>query len=268
MYEGPLGVPEFYTRLMHYVYHVGVPWDGRDREAEEATTEEECGILAAAMGEAEGRAVLDCTCGWGVQAVALARLGWKVTGTDVTQANLDRAKERAEQVGVTGDFRLCDMRHLDRHFPGAFDWVISCMALYDLGSAEGIQEALHGMFAALRPGGKCYLRLRDMDWIMEDRPRHQFYGEKRTPHGRVICVEDWDYESETHLVHLYAFLREDERYQDFRRWATETLGYRKYAVRKAELERFLQAAGFRGIEFLPQPGPWSPYQVVAEKAAR
>jgi hypothetical protein len=141
------------------------------------------------------------------------------------------------------------------------------MALYDLGAGDDIQQAVHCMFAAVKPGGKCYIRLRDMNDLMDDRPRHTFHGERRTPHGRIICVEDWEYESETHVVHMYAFLKEDERHQDFRRWSTETLAYRKYAVRKAELKRFLEAAGFRRVEFLLQPGPWCPYEVVAEKAA-
>ena len=43
--------------------------------------------------------------------------------------------------------------------------------------------------------------------------------------GGQYAPEDWDYESETHIVALDAFLREDERRDigDHFRWTTETI---------------------------------------------
>jgi len=102
---------------------------------------------------------------------------------------------------------------------------------------------------------------------MQDKDRHQFHGEKRYDHGRIICIEDWDYESETHVIALHAFLREDERYapDEWGRWATETIGIRKRALRKAELEQMLLEAGFNPVYFIPQVGPWMPTEVIATR---
>jgi ubiquinone/menaquinone biosynthesis C-methylase UbiE len=189
-------------------------------------------------------------------------LGWQVTATDITEASLDLARQRARREKVSVDFCVCDMRHLHQTFSASFDWVISCMALDNLTADEDIQQAIDGMFAALKPGGKCYIRLRDFDNIMEDKSRYEFKGERRVPHGRVIRLEDWDYESETHVVFIYVFLWEDNR-KDGYRWATDIFSFRRRALRKAELRRFLTTAGFGEIEFLPQPTPWHPYEVVA-----
>jgi hypothetical protein len=159
------------------------------------------------------------------------------------------------------------MRDLGRHFRAAFDWVVSCMALDNIIADDDIQAALRGMRSALKPGGKCYLRLRDFDHLMSLRPRYDVREERAVPHGRVIRLEDWEYESDTHVICRYVFLREDTR-RDGYRWQTDVFSYRRRALRKAELERFLAAAGLRHVAFLPQPSPWAPYEVVASTGTR
>jgi hypothetical protein len=106
-----------------------------------------------------------------------------------------------------------------------------------------------------------------MDLLMEDRPRHVFRGEKRVPNGRIICIDDWDYEGESTVIVMYAFLREDERRDpsDYFRWTTETIGIRKNVLRKTKLERFLLSAGFDPVTFIPQPELWLPIQVIATR---
>jgi ubiquinone/menaquinone biosynthesis C-methylase UbiE len=178
------------------------------------------------------------------------------------------ARKYASREGVSVDFRICDMCDLAQVFNQQFDWVVSCYGLYEIPTKEGIRQAVHGMFAALKPGGKCYLELRDMDELMEEpRERHRFVGEKRVPNGRIICIQDWDYESESNVVAMDAFLREDESRapSDHFRWVTETIGVRKKVLRKAELERFLLSEGFDPVTFLPKPEPWMEVQVIATR---
>ena len=104
-----LSTQEFYTRLTDYMFRTGLPWDGRDEQARQAEIDEECEILSAAMGAAHGGSVLDCACGWGRQAIPLAKLGWRVTAADVTEANMNIARQCAEQERVKIDFCGCDM---------------------------------------------------------------------------------------------------------------------------------------------------------------
>jgi ubiquinone/menaquinone biosynthesis C-methylase UbiE len=255
-----LPVPEYYARLNAYILEVGLPYSVADCQQWDA----EITLLRAALGDAGNQAVLDCSCGWGRQTIALAKLGWQVSACDVSETSLEFARKFAAQEGLSVDFRVCDMRDLPHVFSRQFDWVVSCYALYEIPSEEGIRQAIHGIGSVLKPGGKCYLRFRDMDFLMEEQPRHTFHGETRTPTGRVICIEDWEYESETEVVALDAFLREDERLDpsDHFRWVTETVGCRKRVMRKAELERLLRAEGF-AVTFLPQSAPWMPVEVVA-----
>jgi glycine/sarcosine N-methyltransferase len=258
-----LPIPEFYARLNAYILEVGLPWSIENIQ----DWEEHASFLRGVLGDARGQSVLDCSCGWGTQTIPLAKLGWQVTACDVSETSMEFARKYASQEGVSVDFRVCDMRDLVQVFNQQFDWVVSCFGLYEIPNDEGICQAIHGMFTALKPGGKCYMRFRDMDELMDEQPRHVFRGEKHVPNGRIICIDDWDYESETQVVDMYAFLREDERFDptDYRRWATETIGVRKKVLRKVELERFLLNEGFDPVTFLPKPEPWLPVQIIAAR---
>ena len=109
------------------------------------------------------------------------------------------------------------------------------------------------------------MQFRDMDEWIEDKPRHVFHGERRVPNGRIIWIQDWDYESETQVVALDAFLREDESREDWNRWETETIGVRKRVLRKAEIQRVLVSEGFDPVTFLPKPEPWMNVQIIATR---
>ena len=255
-----LPVPEYYARLNHYLKAFA-----RERQDEIRDRDEWTSLLRGVLGEAEGRSVLDCSCGWGTQAVPLARLGWQVTACDVSESSLDVARQYASEEGVSVDLRVCDMRDLAQVFNQQFDWVVSVYALYEIPTDEGLHQAVRGIFTALKPGGKCYLQFRDMDEWIEDKPRHVFHGERRVPNGRIIWIQDWDYESETQVVALDAFLCEDERREAWNRWETETIGVRKRVLRKAEIQRVLVSEGFDPVTFLPQPEPWMNVQITATR---
>jgi 2-polyprenyl-3-methyl-5-hydroxy-6-metoxy-1,4-benzoquinol methylase len=254
-----LPVPECYARLNAYLLQFESDsfkhWD------------EEMLNLKAVLGQANGGSVLDCSCGWGRQTIALAKLGWHVTATDISATSLDFAKRCAQEEQLSIDFRISDMRDLAQHFHEIFDWVITCYALYELDTDENIQQGVNAIFNTLKPGGKCYLVQRDMDELMADQPRHEFHDEWRYPGGRVIHIVDWDYISDTHVIALDAFLKEDESKDpnEYLRWTTETIGVRKRVLRKTDLERFFTSAGFSPVNFLPKPNSWEELRLVAQK---
>jgi len=255
-----LRTSEFYTREGEYVDSVDATWE---EDGFKATVDSECQILPRVLGEATGRSVLDCTCGRGPQALALARLGWQVTATDLTPASVEVARHRADQENAQIAFEVCDLRDLARRFQPTFDWVISCMALDNIPDEGGLIQALQGMLAVLKPGGGCYIRLRNMDQIVEDRPRYEVKEERAVPFGRAIRLDDWEYPGGDQVIHICVYLREDSRHPEY--WDSAYFAYRRRALRKADLERLLRLTGFTQIEFLPVPHRWHPYEVVARK---
>jgi 2-polyprenyl-3-methyl-5-hydroxy-6-metoxy-1,4-benzoquinol methylase len=65
---------------------------------------------------------LDCTCGIGTQALPLARLGYRVTGTDISPAAVKRARAEATMRGLDADFKVSDVRDVHRHVPRRSTW--------------------------------------------------------------------------------------------------------------------------------------------------
>ena len=256
-----LSVEQFYTAVDGYMDAVDPGWRAeqlRDQLVKERAR------LGELLGPAAGRAALDCTCGTGGQAIPLAQLGWRMTGTDATPAAIEEARRRALELGIEADWRVADLRAVGGLFPGRFDLVLSCMALDNLVTDDAIADALRSMRAALKPGGRCYLRQRNFDVVMAARPRYDFREERPVPHGRVIRLEDWVYESDERLVCVWVFLREDER-RAGHRWETTTLAWRRRALRGSELAAHLEAAGFAAVRFLPQASAWSPHEILADR---
>lgn len=254
-----LPVADFYAGLADYVRGVDPTWEA-DNWCAQLVREREW--LGSSLGRGDGKRLLDCSCGDGGQAIPLAELDWQVTAADVTVASLARAQGRAREMGLDIAFAELDMRRLGERFREQFDQVITCMALDNITEDDGILQALCGMREALKPGGGCYVRLRDMDNIMSTRPRYEFREERRLPNGRVIRLEDWIYESQTHVICVYVFLHEDRRREGYA-WEVHTLAWRRRALRKAELGDLMAKAGFEEIRFLPQSSPWYPYEVLA-----
>ncbi|GAB3123625.1 SAM-dependent methyltransferase [Glaciibacter psychrotolerans] len=110
-------------------------------------------VLAAIMtglGLPAGDA-LDLGCAEGADAVWLGQLGWNVTGVDVSETALERARARAEHAGLGGRIRT-ERHDLGGSFPtGHFDLVNAQYLQTPLTFPRA--RVLRQAAAAVRPGG-------------------------------------------------------------------------------------------------------------------
>ena len=99
-----------------------------------------------------GRTVLDLCCGPGRHSCAFAQRGCNVTGVDRSPFLLERARQRAAEVGVEVEWVLEDMRRFRR--PEAFDLACSMFTSfgYFTGEAEELQ-VLRNVAESLKAGG-------------------------------------------------------------------------------------------------------------------
>jgi len=114
---------------------------------------------------AAGASVLDLACGWGRIAVPLAQRGYRVTGLDLSEAFLAKAREAAQTAGMDIDFRRADMREVP--FVGEFDAVIMMLSAFGvLESDEEDQRVLDAVARALRPGGRFLIEQMSREWVI------------------------------------------------------------------------------------------------------
>ena len=99
--------------------------------------------LPAIMALTDGRRALDLACGEGRNSLFLAHHGFTVTGVDIAEVALAKARRRAEQAGQAIELVAGD---LDQYvFKGSYDLIIICNFLD--------RPLFPAAVAALRPGG-------------------------------------------------------------------------------------------------------------------
>jgi SAM-dependent methyltransferase len=154
----------------------------------EHTTAQVDGIVSLLELEAGAR-ILDLACGHGRHSIPLATRGFDVTGYDLSDVFLARARTDAETNGARVRWVRGDMRNLS--FDSEFDAVINVFTAFgyfedpddDLGTLRGVR-------AALRPGGRFLLEILYRDGLPA---RFRPTSVDRAVDGTLILHEhNWD----------------------------------------------------------------------------
>jgi glycine/sarcosine N-methyltransferase len=111
-------------------------------------------ILERECGTPSGVRVLDCACGIGAQLLGLASLGFGMTGCDLSERAIARARLETKLRGLHAELFTADMRNLGALPLSNFDAVI-CMdnSLFHLANDQELAVALKEIRGKLRTGG-------------------------------------------------------------------------------------------------------------------
>lgn len=244
------GTAEFYDGLAGEYDKLFADWDAATHR--QADTLER---IFAGHGVARGATVLDCACGIGTQAVGLARLGYDVTGSDISRAELAEAERRAKAAGVRLALREEDFRHLQESFERRFDAVIAMdNALPHLLSCDEVFEAAASIASVINAGGLFVASIRDYDAILEAKPEYSPPYIRERGRGRKISFQTWDWHGDRY--DFVQYIIDDGDRLSVSRHQCE---YR--ALRRSELTAALTAAGFHGVEW-QMPGESGFYQPI------
>lgn len=190
--------------------------------------------------------VLDVSCGIGTQALGLAGLGYRVTASDLSAGEVERARRE----GVARDrdvaFSVADMRRAFAHHGRAFDVVLSAdNSVPHLLADADILAAFGPVHRCTRPGGGCLVTVRD--YAEEDLSRRQVkpYGVRDEAGARWLVWQVWDPHPPTYGVTLY--LVEDRGEAECR---TRPFRTTYYAAGIPTLMELMTRAGFADVRRL------------------
>ncbi|MBI5679648.1 MAG: class I SAM-dependent methyltransferase [Methanobacterium sp.] len=98
--------------------------------------------------------ILDIGCGTGRHAIELAKRGYNVTGVDLSESMINKAREKAKNAQINVDFKVGDARNLS--FENKFDLVIMlCEGAFPLMETDEMNfEILKNAAKALKKNGK------------------------------------------------------------------------------------------------------------------
>lgn len=206
--------------------------------------------------------ILDCACGVGADAVAVARRGYRVWGSDGSEAMVAKARERTAEAGVDVPLRVSRWEDLPRCFAQRFDLVL-CLgnSVSHLGG-EAMVAAFRGMVGVVSDGGLVVVNARNWEKLRREQPRITFPERVVERDGRrCVPLYLWRYAADweaPHHVEIVFLVETDGRLQGRRHELTF------WPFRVGELRDRLGAAGLRVVDDTYRPeADW--YEVVAEK---
>lgn len=128
-------------------------WDARYAESDRIWSGNPNTVLVREVSGLKPGRALDLGCGEGGDAIWLARQGWQVTATDISQVALDRAARHAADAGAHVAERVdWQQHHLGTSFPeGRFD-LVSAQFLHSYVDLPR-EQVLRTAAASVAPGG-------------------------------------------------------------------------------------------------------------------
>jgi cyclopropane fatty-acyl-phospholipid synthase-like methyltransferase len=121
----------------------------------EEQTQAEADFLQKVLALAPPAKVLDVPCGEGRLSLALAALGFHVTGLDFSAAFLEEARRKASAKGMNINWKQGDMRRMD--WAEEFDGAVCMGGSFGYFDDAGHAGFLKSVFRALKPGGRFVL---------------------------------------------------------------------------------------------------------------
>ncbi len=133
--------------------------------------------------------VLDVGCGTGNHAVRLARLGYRVTGIDVSSGMIEKAKQKVRRGRIS--FLVGDMKRIGKALPAGatFDAAI-CLgnAFQHLTTDSNVNAFLSSLHKRLRKGGLFVFDARNAKAISEDQLNRLLVNHVATEGGLQLLV--------------------------------------------------------------------------------
>jgi 2-polyprenyl-3-methyl-5-hydroxy-6-metoxy-1,4-benzoquinol methylase len=134
-------------------------------------TEEDVEKIVELLDLPPGAEILDCPCGHGRIANALAARGFRVTGLDASEFFLERARADASSRGVEVEYVQGDMRAIP--WRGRFDALVNWFTSFGYFSDDQNKAVLAQFHDALKPGGKFVLETMNITRLLLNfQPQH------------------------------------------------------------------------------------------------
>lgn len=187
--------------------------------------------------------VLDVACGIGTQSLGLAKLGYQVTGSDVSPHAIERAKREATARSLRIAFSVADMRTVFDQHGAQFDLLIACdNAIPHLLSDQEILTAFQQFYACLRPGGGCIISVRDYEAEEMTEQEVKLYGTREENGITYLIFQRWDSHGEHYDLSMY-FVEDDGSPN----CETYVMRSKYYAVGSIRLIELMNHAGYEDV---------------------
>jgi len=190
--------------------------------------------------------VMDTACGTGHHAIALANLGFQVSGSDLFPEMISVADANARAAGMQVTFRTAGFGGISDTFrqPGEFDAVL-CLgnSLPHVSSVADLDKALIDFKDLLRPGGLLLLQMRNFDLVMGEKKRWMEPQSVKDGSTEWLFLRFYDFEADGKIQFNILSLHRKANAS----WQTQLTSTHLLPIYSEKLKAELTSLGFRDI---------------------
>ncbi len=188
------------------------------------------------------RDILDASCGIGTQLIGLSEMGYRLTGADISQNELEIAGEELRKRNLSAELHRCSFKDLPACFKVKFDIVIAIdNAITHLLSATEILEAFTAMYRVSREG--ILISVRDYDDIDKSKMHIVPYGYRQIEGKKWFLFQRWEFEGEIISVSFFFIAEHDSG--KISPVSGRVYRTKFYAIGSERLMDLLKEAGFK-----------------------
>ncbi len=124
-------------------------------------------IDLANLGDVTGKSVLHLQCHFGKDTLSLARMGAQVTGVDLSDVAITKARELNDQLHLNARFINCDLNKLDEYLDEKFDIIFASFGV--LGWHQDLEQFGFIVSHFLKQGGVfCLAEFHPVLWMFNN----------------------------------------------------------------------------------------------------
>lgn len=190
------------------------------------------------------RKILDCTCGTGLLVMELTKLGYEVTGSDISSKMLERAISNANNVGSKIKFVHSNVLNLSKNIKEKFDVVICRGNSFSNIKPEDFEVALENICSVLKENGICYIDIRNHEKVIREKPLFEHRTHLRLNSKDVVCFYIFDYKDNLRTYNTFFIFYDRTTKTVFRK----IVSIDGFFVFKSDLIKAFKKAGFKDVK--------------------
>lgn len=151
----------------------------------------------------KAKKILECACGTGHMVIELAKLGYEVTGSDISSKMIEKSISNAKKAGVDVRFIRSNFLDLSANIEEKFDIIICRGNSFSHIKPEDFEVALENMGSALKKGGICYVDIRDYESAIREKPLFEHRAHLRFDSTDVVSFYILDYKGDLRTYNIF-----------------------------------------------------------------
>jgi 2-polyprenyl-3-methyl-5-hydroxy-6-metoxy-1,4-benzoquinol methylase len=204
--------------------------------------------------------ILDCSCGIGTLALALAKRGLKVAGSDGSKGMTEQAIYAAATAGLNIPLICSTWEELPKHFADRFQ-IVFCLgnSICHCRNRDELMRSLKGMRSVLRNDGKLVIQSRNWEYLRQEKTRITHFQWRERGGQRCLPIYVWNFPESfdaEHTIEIMLVFDTDGQV------SVRSYPISYYPFRFEQLAACLKSAGFGKLQDTFHPNK-AEYRVIA-----